>query len=202
MKRFDADLSDDQLKEKIIDVADKRLRLFGYKKTAMAEIAQDLGMSTANLYRYFPSKLEIAEAFALRCFAEKEQQLAALIDSPKRRADENLKRFAVGLLQYNFTQLNEYPKINEIVMALCEQSPDLVERKKAGELSILKTILEQGCQQKCWQIDDIEQMGLAIMISLVTFSTPTFMQHQTLEQLTVRLGMVLQLLSSGLYIRE
>ena len=68
MKRFDTNLSEEQIKKDILSAADKRFRTFGFKKTTMAEIAQDLGMSTSNMYRYSPSKVSIAEAFALQCF--------------------------------------------------------------------------------------------------------------------------------------
>ena len=44
----------------ILDAAEARLLHFGYNKTTMAEIAEDAGMSAANLYRYFKNKQEIA----------------------------------------------------------------------------------------------------------------------------------------------
>jgi len=202
MKRFDAGLSDDQIKKSILDAADKRFRAFGFKKTAMAEIAEDLGMSTSNLYRYFPSKLNIAEAFALHCFEEKEAELRLLLEQTLDSAADSLVVYAKGLLHYNFDQLNTYPAINDMIMALCETNSEIVNKKREGELSILKVILQKGQEQKCWDIDNINETGLAIMASLVMFSTPTFMRHQTLEQLEKRLSNLLCLIVTGLKVRD
>lgn len=202
MKRFDTNLPENQIKKNILDAADKRFRAFGFKKTAMAEIAEDLGMSTSNLYRYFPSKISIAEAFALHCFEEKEVSLQLLLEQPLDSAIDSLVVYAKGLLQYNFDQLNTYPAINDMIMALCETSSEIVDKKREGELSILKVILEKGQKQKCWAIEDLDETGLAIMASWVMFSTPTFMRYQTLEQLEKRLGNLLNLIITGLKIRD
>ena len=202
MKRFDTNLSEKQIKKDILSAADKRFRTFGFKKTTMAEIAQDLGMSTSNLYRYFPSKVSIAEAFALHCFEEKEAGLQLLLEQPLVSAVESLFVYAKGLLHYNFDQLNTYPAINDMIMALCETSSEIVDKKREGELSILKVILEKGQEEKCWVIEDLDETGLAIMASWVMFSTPTFMRHQTLEQLEKRLGNLLNLIITGLRVRD
>ena len=201
MKRFDSDLPSEQLREKILDAADKRFKILGHKKTAMAEVAEDLGMSTANLYRYFPSKLDIAEGFALRCFADKEKGLREVVDWENELASSGLRKMAFYLLNYNFRQLNEYPQINELIEALCVERPALVERKKQGELDVLMLILKQGRKQAGWQIGDIEQIGLAILSSWLMFTTPTFMHNQTLEQLEGYLENILDITFNGLNIR-
>ena len=60
-----------QIRTDILDAAEQRLRTYGYGKTTMAEIATDVGMSAANLYRYFENKLDIGAALAQRCFCER-----------------------------------------------------------------------------------------------------------------------------------
>jgi len=54
------------MRARILDVADGLFRTLGYQKTAVADIARDLGMSPANVYRFFPSKSAINEAIAAR----------------------------------------------------------------------------------------------------------------------------------------
>ncbi|MBV1952331.1 MAG: TetR/AcrR family transcriptional regulator [Cycloclasticus sp.] len=202
MKRFLCEKTDDEVRKAILDAAEKRFKQYGFKKTAMSELAEDVGMSTSNLYRYFSSKLDIAEAFALRCFAEKEIGLQLLLEKPLDSAVDSLVVYAKGLLQYNFDQLYVYPAINDMIMALCEASSEMVDKKREGELSILKVILKKGQEEKCWEIDDLDETGLAIMASWVMFSTPTFMRHQTLEQLEKRLSNLLNLIITGLKVRE
>ena len=50
------------VEEIILNVAQKRMLKFGYRKVTMDEIAQDLRMSKNTIYKSFRSKVEIAEA--------------------------------------------------------------------------------------------------------------------------------------------
>jgi TetR/AcrR family transcriptional regulator len=52
----------DQKREAIIDAAQKRFNHFGVGKTTMNEIADDLSISKASLYYYFPDKLNVYAA--------------------------------------------------------------------------------------------------------------------------------------------
>ena len=77
----------EQVREQILDAAQQRFEVFGLGKTTMAEIAEDTGMSAANLYRYFENKQDIAGACACRCMNEGLDLLrATLRDSPARCA--------------------------------------------------------------------------------------------------------------------
>jgi len=53
----------------IIDTAERLFRTLGYQKTTVADIARDLKMSPANIYRFFPSKSAINEAICGRILA-------------------------------------------------------------------------------------------------------------------------------------
>lgn len=46
----------DKRKEEIIDIAIRRFSHYGFSKTTMNEIADDLGITKANLYYYYPDK--------------------------------------------------------------------------------------------------------------------------------------------------
>ena len=49
-------------REQILHAAMDRIKHYGYGKTTMAEIARDCDMSAGNIYRFFASKIDIAEA--------------------------------------------------------------------------------------------------------------------------------------------
>jgi len=50
-------------------------------KTAVADIAAELAMSPANVYRFFPSKSAIVEAICQRCLSELEEKAWAVARS-------------------------------------------------------------------------------------------------------------------------
>ena len=51
---------------RILEAAERVFRQYGYAKTTVADIAKELGMSTANIYRFFGSKVEIHQALCSR----------------------------------------------------------------------------------------------------------------------------------------
>jgi AcrR family transcriptional regulator len=52
-------ISAEDMRERILVVAEEHFRRVGYGKTAVADIAGALGMSPANIYRFFSSKSAI-----------------------------------------------------------------------------------------------------------------------------------------------
>src|SRR5258708_39578485 len=55
---------------RIMDPAEALFRRLGFAKPAVADIAAELDMSPANVYRFFPSKNAIVEAICRRFLGE------------------------------------------------------------------------------------------------------------------------------------
>ena len=53
----------------IVDVAERLFRQIGFQKTTVADIARELHMSPANVYRFFAAKSEINEAVCMHLLA-------------------------------------------------------------------------------------------------------------------------------------
>ena len=62
LAEFSVDSSRQDNITRILDSAERLFRHYGYGKTTVADVARDLGMSTANIYRFFASKTEIHQA--------------------------------------------------------------------------------------------------------------------------------------------
>jgi AcrR family transcriptional regulator len=98
--------SEKEIKEKIIiEAAQKRFGLFGIEKTSMREIAEDINLSKASLYYYFPDKESLYKAVV-----EKEQTefLHRIMERITRieEADQLLMEYANARLSYFRTLLN------------------------------------------------------------------------------------------------
>jgi|SRR5690606_29675225 Transcriptional regulator len=63
----------DDKRSQIVAAALKRFSHFGIAKTSMSEIADDLKLSKANLYYYFPDKFSLIEAIVYDIMAESEE---------------------------------------------------------------------------------------------------------------------------------
>src|SRR5215216_1337574 len=60
----------DEARARILEVAEEHFRRIGYHKTSMADIASELGMSPANVYRFFSSRDAINESICGRVLNE------------------------------------------------------------------------------------------------------------------------------------
>ena len=75
-------------RSEIVATAERLFRTLGYQKTTMADIAKELEMSSANVYRFFASKAELRDAVGRQLMGEVEGAVA-LIRRPtgaRRRA--------------------------------------------------------------------------------------------------------------------
>ncbi|WP_377828880.1 TetR/AcrR family transcriptional regulator [Bradyrhizobium lupini] len=60
----------DEARARILGAAEEHFRLVGYHRTSVADIAAELGMSPANIYRFFPSRNAINESICERLMNE------------------------------------------------------------------------------------------------------------------------------------
>ncbi|MGH7450905.1 MAG: TetR/AcrR family transcriptional regulator [bacterium] len=67
---------------RILAKTKEKFSAIGYGKTSMAEIAGELGMSKKTLYKFFPTKLKLAEAMVEHVFAEVNRRCDAILASP------------------------------------------------------------------------------------------------------------------------
>src|SRR3954465_3030987 len=90
----------DDTRARIIDTADVLFRRMGFAKTAVADIAAELRMSPANIYRFFDSKNAIVQAICKRCLSEVEGTAWSVARS-KAPAAQRMERLIVEILAYH-----------------------------------------------------------------------------------------------------
>src|SRR3954464_11736380 len=90
----------DDTRARIIETADALFRRLGFAKTAVADIAAELDMSPANVYRFFSSKNAIVEAICQRCLSELDQRAWTAARSRAPAADRMEKLF-VEIFHYH-----------------------------------------------------------------------------------------------------
>ena len=74
-------------RERILVVAERLFHEIGYQKTTVADIAKELRMSPANVYRFFDSKKAINEGVARGLMGEVEDAAHAIVIRPGPAAD-------------------------------------------------------------------------------------------------------------------
>lgn len=193
-----AEQESEQIRTDILDAAEQRLRTYGYGKTTMAEIATDVGMSAANLYRYFDNKLDIGAALAQRCFSERFAVLSAVVGRQDLSATQKLESFVIENLRYTHTQFSEAPKVNELVDIIMTERCELIQAKIENDLKLVNAILENGVQTGEFAIEDIGVTAEAVQHAIVKFSVPLFMTMYPLDEFEQHARNLVSLLVRGL----
>jgi AcrR family transcriptional regulator len=134
----------DEAARSILEAASKRFLHYGFGKTTMSEIAGDCNMSTGNLYRYFPSKLDIAEAFVRQLRGEQIMRLREVVSRPGLSTPEKLRTFFKTKLKLVFDRFHNRPKAYELSQEILRERPTFAEEWESAEALVLCEILEGG----------------------------------------------------------
>jgi len=188
----------EEMSAKILDAAEVRFRSYGYGKTTMAEIAGDLDMSTANLYRYYENKLAIGSAMAGRCFCQRKEVLKEVVDREDLTSSECLEVFILEMLNLMHGQFNDEPKLAELVNVMIEKRPDLIQGKIQSDMNLIQQILQKGNDGGEFNVNDVEEAAAYVFSATVQFSSPFFMRMFPLEELQRLAKGVVALLLNGL----
>jgi len=188
----------EEISKQILDAAEVRFRTYGFGKTTMAEIAGDIEMSTANLYRYYENKLAIGVAMAGRCMCEREVVLGEVINQQDVTEVERLGIFVLTVLNYMHAQFNNEPKMSELVDVIVKKAPELVERKIERDRQFIATILQNGCDNGEFDIEDVDEMSSYVLAAIAKFSSPFFVAMYPIEELERLAKGVVALILNGL----
>jgi AcrR family transcriptional regulator len=140
----------------IIEASQKRFGLFGVEKTSMREIANDLKLSKASLYYYFPDKESLYKAVV-----EKEQQ--EFIDKITGRIlsieepEQLLREYSISRLSYFRTLLNLSRLRMEAYSDLKPGFRETIQIFKEKEKEIIKKIFLKGIVRGIFYINDTDE---------------------------------------------
>lgn len=188
----------EEISARILDAAEARFRTYGYGKTTMAEIASDIDMSTANLYRYFENKIAIGAAMAGRCFCERADILSEIVSRAGITESERLKLFVLAMLDYEYEQFNNEPKLLELVDVIVKKHPEMIQEEVEGNRKFIATILKQGCDSDEFYVEDIDETASYVLASVVKFSSPFFITMYPIDELQRLAKGVVKLVLNGL----
>jgi AcrR family transcriptional regulator len=161
----------DDTRARIMDTADALFRRLGFAKTTVADIAAELGMSPANVYRFFPSKSAIVEAICQRCLGELESKAWAVARA-RGPAGVRLERLFLDILAYHKENLLTEQQVNEIVLVAIEQNWVAIRAHKELMRTVVEMILRDGIEAGEIEPVDPAETSRLFVRSLVHFCNP------------------------------
>jgi AcrR family transcriptional regulator len=171
----------DDTRARIMDTADALFRRLGFAKTAVADIAAELGMSPANVYRFFPSKIAIVEAICQRCLGELEAKAWAVARA-RGSASARLERLFLDILAYHKENLLTEQQVNDIVLVAIEQNWVAIRAHKELMRTVIELILRDGIEAGEIEPVDPAETSRLLLRSLVHFCNPVLVAQGLREQ--------------------
>jgi AcrR family transcriptional regulator len=158
-------------RERILVMAERLFRQLGYQKTTVADIAKELRMSPANVYRFFDSKKAINEGVARSLMGEVEAAAAAIVARPGAAAIR-LRELLNTIHQMNSERYVGDSKLHEMVEIAMEESWQVCVAHMQTITESIADIIAQGAASGEFRVDDVPLASMCVCTAMMRFFHP------------------------------
>lgn len=182
-------LTADETRSRILDVAEEHFRRVGYAKTAIADIAAVLGMSPANVYRFFASKAEIKAAIADKLLSASRVLLRQEAAGPGTAA-ERLHAVAMSVHRYNKQQFTADRRLHDMVEAAMSEHWHVIQDHLEQVTAMFAEIIAAGIASGEFPPQDPAEAAMTLHHMMSSVCHPTLIAQccdSDLEEQTARI---------------
>jgi AcrR family transcriptional regulator len=170
----------DETRERIMVKADELFRQFGFEKTTVADIAEELRMSPANIYKFFSSKEAIIQASA-------DRNLVVLGEAVQRHLVESgpaldrIEKVLVTVYRHTVDILRNERQVFKLMIRAYEQKWDCCAAFDNFLLKTLTTLVKEGMSTTEFKRGDAVATAHLLFDCLVLIRTPHLYQQEGRE---------------------
>jgi TetR/AcrR family transcriptional repressor of the ameABC operon len=188
--------SADETRAEILNTAEALFRSHGYPSVTIADIAADLGMSPANVFKHFRTKSSLVDAIATRSI-EKTLQVLKTLDE-KAPASQRLHALAHEVMQSHLTKINDTPYIFEMILVTVREELDCGERFQAMMIEAIAQIIQAGIDEGTYAVADVHRFAEAAFNALACVIHPIMIVNEKADNLATRCREVVGLIDAAL----
>ena len=163
--------SETDTRERILVVAERLFRQIGYQKTTVADIAKELRMSPANVYRFFDSKKSIHEGVARGLMGEVEVE-AQRIARSEGPAAMRLRQMMTTINRMNTERYAGDSKLHEMVEIAMQEDWEVCVAHMELIGQIIGEVIAQGVASGEFEVEDLEVAALCACTAMMRFFHP------------------------------
>lgn len=155
----------DKRKEEIIEVAIRRFSHYGFSKTTMNEIADDVKITKANLYYYYPDKIALIKDVICsisNTLLAKEQEIVESYDG-------DLLGSLFALLDFRAEHMRKHYMlyINENLDWIRDESfTEFIEKIECRDLEVLQSLMNKAVLDGSLKMENVDE-STAILRSVI-----------------------------------
>jgi AcrR family transcriptional regulator len=170
-------------RDQIIHAAGDHFRLYGYRKTSVADIAKAIGVSGAYVYRFFESKQAIGEAVCSGILSQIDEAAldAATSNSSVTYRFRDLFRV---LIERTYDLLIHERRMHDITVEAVLSNWSSIDRHKNAVRGVVTNLLEEGRQiGEFERKTPTEDVSRAITEILVSLTHPMLLERRSRDEL-------------------
>ncbi len=187
----------DDTRERILEATETLLRRHGPDKVAVVDVARALGMSHANVYRFFDSKLALRNAIVERWLGRVTAPLDAIVASDGPAA-ERLRQWSKTLMAEKQHKVLDDPEMFAAFQGLVGGAHLATSGHMAHLLSQVRSLIEAGCASGEFRVRDLDAATAMVLDASVRFHHPRLIAESAGQDLDARAEAVIQVILAGL----
>lgn len=161
-------------RRRIVATAERLFREIGFQKTTVADIARDLGMSPANVYRFFGAKSEISAAVAGHLMGEVEAAVEKIAHGPGP-AEERLRALVCANEAMNAARYVGERKIHDMVEAALDENWPIIDQHIDHIDALLEVVIASGMAGGEFAFGDARLSARLVHAACIRYCHPRLM---------------------------
>lgn len=189
---------------RILTVASEHLRRFGLKRFTVVAVAEEAGMTHANVYRYFPSRVALVDAVVDLWLKATERRLADIVDGPDP-ADDKLERLIMALAKANRDLLAEEPHLFAALSQAVAKRHAISRRNRTRVRALFERVVDEGIATGVFEPRDRDRAIAFVIDATHRFIHPASLaleadvpQSSVDTRLSTLIRVILRVLGSGI----
>jgi AcrR family transcriptional regulator len=186
-------------REEILAAAERLYESIGFDKTTIGDVARELGMSPANLYRSFPNRQAINETIAARTLSVIEDRAWAEARA-SHDPGEALEALSRAVLEETLRLSFSEQRINQLCTVAAREKWPVVDAYLDGLRGAVRHILMEGQRRGVFAKGDPEILADTVCAALTRIWHPHMIEVFRAEDLAATSDRICRLLVQGLRI--
>lgn len=155
----------------VVEAAERLFRQIGFQKTTVADIARELHMSPANVYRFFAAKSEINEAVCMDLLGKIEAE-AEKIAASRSTATQRIRNLIGFVEKTHHKQYKFDRKLHDLIDAAISENWAIMRRHNERMAEILEQIIASGMASGEFPQGDATLAARLVNLACLRFSHP------------------------------
>src|SRR5262249_31281907 len=154
-----------QIRDAILDAAERLLAYYGYKKTTMDDLAREAGIGKGTVYLYFPSKEEVARSTIDRVVERLLDRLRALAGSGEP-VTQRLREMLLTRVLFRFDSVKDYSQsLDDLLASLRPAYLARRQRYFDAEAEIFAAVLREGRDARLFAFTDASATAHTLLLA-------------------------------------